>query len=316
MATENLSPALCAPASSRPYTKAPRGYGKRSAPDQRPPRDDDFQLLPERERYIAGYVDHLPEGGAMDIKTLAKDLPLYGQMAVGTALRALAVAGHLRRVRCRVGEGGQGGLWGTYTYWSRTAHDSEWWDTFAEAENDRATEEAEAEVAATASAPPWVPTETPAPPAGAEAPAPAPVPAAPPAPVPAVPAVPAVPQQRTPEPDPGHPSPACLALARLGRIEPRLALSAADCTALEQLAADWFARGVDADYLTHALTSGLPAQVGSPVGFVRRRLNDKIPPHLPAAPTPAAPAAKPPKAQPPPWNPRPNLPSHATSAPT
>lgn len=142
MATENLSPALCAPASSRPYTKAPRGYGKRSAPDQRPPCDDDFKLLPERERYIAGYVDQLPEGGAMDIKTLAKDLPLYGQMAVGTALRALAVAGHLRRVRCRVGEGGQGGCWVTFTYWSHTAHDSEWWDTFAEAENDRAAEEA------------------------------------------------------------------------------------------------------------------------------------------------------------------------------
>ncbi|MEK8144428.1 hypothetical protein NKH18_29580 [Streptomyces sp. M10(2022)] len=33
---------------------------------------------------------------------------------------------------------------------------------------------------------------------------------------------------------------------------------------------------MNTDYLTQALTAGLPAQVGSPVGFLRRRLNDKI----------------------------------------
>ncbi|MFD7720441.1 MarR family transcriptional regulator, partial [Streptomyces sp. NPDC059814] len=32
--------------------------------------------------------------------------------------------------------------------------------------------------------------------------------------------------------------------------------------------------------------AGLPARVDSPVGFVRRRLHDKIPPALPTAPTP------------------------------
>ncbi|MFE4329863.1 hypothetical protein ACFRQM_10460 [Streptomyces sp. NPDC056831] len=45
---------------------------------------------------------------------------------------------------------------------------------------------------------------------------------------------------------------------------------------------------MDADYLTHALTAGLPASVDSPFGFVRRRLRDKVPPRLPAA----APAAQ------------------------
>ncbi|SCF78954.1 hypothetical protein GA0115254_117140 [Streptomyces sp. Ncost-T10-10d] len=89
MATENLSPAPRTPAPSHPYPKANRGYGKRSAPDQRPARADDFMLLPERERHIAGYVDHLPDGAAMDIKSLARSIPLYGQMAVGSALRAL-----------------------------------------------------------------------------------------------------------------------------------------------------------------------------------------------------------------------------------
>ncbi|WP_406384095.1 MarR family transcriptional regulator [Streptomyces sp. NBC_01618] len=284
MATENLSPALRTPASSRPYAKANRGYGKRSAPDQCPSRADDFALLPERERYIAGYVDHLPDGAAMDIKSLAKNIPLYGQMAVGSALRALGVAGHLRHAQCRVEERGQV-RWVTRTFWSRTARDNEWWGAFLDAENNRAAQEATAP-----QPPPRIPTQAPAPQAGAESQAPAPVTPAGPAAQPTSPGpVPAVPQQRTPEPTPGHPSPAYLALAQLGRIEPRLALSAADCTVLESLAAQWFTRGVDTDYLTHALTSGLPTQVDSPIGFVRRRLNDKIPPDLPTTPTPAAP---------------------------
>ncbi|MFD4946848.1 MarR family transcriptional regulator [Streptomyces sp. NPDC058409] len=271
MATENLSPALSAPASSRPYAKANRGYGKRSAPDQRPPRADDFMLLPERERYIAGYVDHLPDGAAMDIKSLAKNIPAYGQMAVGSALRALGVAGHLRHAQCRVEQRGQV-RWVTRTFWSRTARDNEWWGAFLNAENDRAAQEATA------------------PRAGSEPQAPAPVTPSEPAAQPTSPGpVPVVPQQRAPEPAPEHPSPAYLALAQLGRIEPRLALSVTDCSVLESLAAQWFDRGVDADYLIHALASGLPAQVSSPIGFVRRRLNDKIPPHLPTTPTPATP---------------------------
>jgi hypothetical protein len=100
-----------------------------------------------------------------------------------------------------------------------------------------------------------------------------------------------VPQQRTAEPGPtarpgpeveGKPRPdtptavaapslAYLTLAELDRSEPRLALPAADCTALEPLAAAWFARGVSADYLTSALTAGLPEGIGAPIGLVRRR---------------------------------------------
>ncbi|MFF8711554.1 MarR family transcriptional regulator [Streptomyces sp. NPDC015184] len=246
MAVSDHSPALHAPASphpregSRPNTGP--GYGKRTVPEQRPPHVDDFALLPERERHIAGYVDALPEGGLMDIKSLAKVLPLYGQTAVGSALKALSVAGHLRRVRERSGEGDQV-RWVTRTYWSRTAHDNEWWTTFLTTE--------------------------------------------------AVPVPVSIPQQRTAEPEPQpkpqpqpdeerRPSRAFMALARLGRRDARLALSAADCAELEQLAAEWFERGAGAEYLTGALTSGLPDAVGSPFGFVRRRLRDKLPPRLPA----------------------------------
>ncbi|SCE41785.1 hypothetical protein GA0115244_125875 [Streptomyces sp. DvalAA-19] len=35
------------------------------------------------------------------------------------------------------------------------------------------------------------------------------------------------------------------------------------------------------DYLTSALTAGLPAAVDSPVGLLRHRLTTKAPPHLP-----------------------------------
>ncbi|MFF2409342.1 MarR family transcriptional regulator [Streptomyces sp. NPDC058092] len=269
MATENLSPALRTPASSRPYAKAKPGYGKRCAPDQRLPRSDDFALLPERERYIAGYVDRLPDGAAMDIKSLAKNLPLYGQMAVASALKALGVAGHLRHVRCLAGEGDQV-RWVTRTFWSRTAHDNEWWDAFLTVEDSGSAPDS----VAIASSPE---AETPAP---SLAPSPVPRETA---------SALAVPQQRTPESVQEQRSPAYLALAQLGRDEPRLALSAADCAVLEELAGAWLARGVNTDYLTHALTSGLPDRVDSPVGFVRRRLLDKIPPSLPAAPATSAP---------------------------
>ncbi|MET9916085.1 MarR family transcriptional regulator [Streptomyces sp. NPDC006435] len=224
-------------------------------PEQRPPLEGDFAFLPERERHIAGYIEALPDGAVMDIKSLAKVLPLYGQAAVSSALKALSVAGHLRRARELNGEGDQV-RWVTRTYWSRVAHDNEWWGTFLTAEA---------------------------------------TPVAAPVPVPA-----SVPQQRTEEPEPEsqsepqpepeageerRPSRAFMALARLGRADSRLALSAADCAELEQLAAEWFERGVGAEYLTGALTAGLPDAVGSPFGFVRRRLRDKLPPRMPA-PTP------------------------------
>ncbi|MFJ8868101.1 hypothetical protein ACIRD6_20345 [Streptomyces sp. NPDC102473] len=91
------------------------------------------------------------------------------------------------------------------------------------------------------------------------------------------------------------PSPAYLALARLGRTDARLALSAADCSALEGPAAAWLARGVGEEYLIRALTAGLPDAIGSPVGFVRRRLRDKIPPGVAAVPAPEAPGTPPPR---------------------
>ncbi|MFJ8753291.1 MarR family transcriptional regulator [Streptomyces sp. NPDC102441] len=276
MAIQHSNSALRAPASSRPYPMANPGYGKRSMPDQLPRTAEDFALLPARERYVAGFIDQLPDGASMDVKSLARQLPLYGQQAVGSALKALATAGYLRRVRCLVGEQGQV-RWVSRTFWSRTARDNEWW---AATEVTPATAQLTPAIAEFAPGPvEFTPAATAAQPCD-----PAATPAAPPQPAPPVPVVPPQRVAATAEP-----SPAYLALARLGRVDSRLPLSAADCTVLEALAAAWFARGVDADYLTQALTAGLPPQVDSPVGFVRRRLTDKIPAHVPAAPAPPAP---------------------------
>lgn len=242
------------------------GYGKRTVPDELPPRADDFALLPLRERYVAGFIERLPEGATMSVKALAKQIPLYGQQAVGSALTALSVAGHLRRVRCAVGEGDQV-RWVFRTYWSRTPRGDAWWAAHlapgsVNQEDCAPVAMAEVEPVEAAVA---VPTQRPPEP---ERLAPAPVPVA------------------TSPSSPSSPSPAYLALAGLGRVDARLALSAADCTAMESLAQRWFARGVDADYLTRALTAGLPAHVDSPLGLVRHRLTTKIPPAPPTTPTP------------------------------
>ncbi|WP_436291618.1 hypothetical protein [Streptomyces californicus] len=105
MATQHLSPVPPAPVISHAYPMAKPGYGKRNAPDQRPPAREDFALLPARERYVAGFIDRLPQAAAMSVKQLAKHLPLYGQQAIGTSLNSLSVAGHLRRVRSRLTTG-------------------------------------------------------------------------------------------------------------------------------------------------------------------------------------------------------------------
>ncbi|MEV4876173.1 MarR family transcriptional regulator [Streptomyces cyaneofuscatus] len=286
MATQHTSSALPAPARSAAYPMAKPGYGKRTTPDQRPRAPHDFSLLPVRERYVAAFVDHLPDGAAMSVKQLAKQLPLYGQQAISSALTALSVAGHLRRVRCAVGAGDET-RWVFRTFWSRTARDNEWWTTYLATENTK-----RATAPDIAPPPPLVPDDEPPPP-----PVPSEDPGTEEATMPTD-----VPAQRTPDqapdgettppvegaaqtPQPGEttPSPAYLALARLGHEDRRLPLSADDCAALEPQAAEWLAQGVSVDYLISALTAGLPAKVDSPLGFIRKRLTDKSPPRIPTA---------------------------------
>ncbi|MEU3561507.1 hypothetical protein [Kitasatospora sp. NPDC006786] len=203
------------------------GYGKQSAPEQLPRSARDFADLPAREAYLASLIDHLPDGAAMDAKTLAVLQPHYGQMACRSALTRLSAAGHLRRVRERVGD--RQCRWVFRTYFSRTPRSDGWWARFL------ATGET------------------------------------------SMPAAPDPPVERTRNRT-SPASAAYAALAGLGLVDHRLALSAADCAALEPLAAEWLDRGATIPLFTAALTASLPPDIHSPAGFTRRRLIDKLPP--------------------------------------
>ncbi|MFF8416509.1 hypothetical protein [Streptomyces sp. NPDC015680] len=135
MAVSQLSATPCAPHVSQPaplpappHPMANPGYGKRSAPDEHPAADREFGHLPPREASIAAYIDRLPEGADISVKTLAKHLP-YGQCALRTALNRLQDAGHLRRgSECVAND--EVLLWVTRTFFSRTSRDDEWWAAF------------------------------------------------------------------------------------------------------------------------------------------------------------------------------------------
>ncbi|WP_063774815.1 hypothetical protein [Kitasatospora azatica] len=121
------------------YPTAAPGFGKRSAPSQHPAGPTDFAHLPEREAYLAAYIDRLPDGAAIDTKTLAREQPRYGQQAVRSALRVLTRAGHLLRVRETVGEGLT--RWVFRTFFSRTARPVSWWERFLADRRGGATRE-------------------------------------------------------------------------------------------------------------------------------------------------------------------------------
>lgn len=111
-----------------PHPMANPGYGKRCAPGQPARTNNDFSHLPPREAAVAAYVDRLPEGADISVKTLAKVLP-YGQCALRTALQRLVGAGHLRRGREHL-LGSDSARWVTRTWFSRTARDDAWWAEF------------------------------------------------------------------------------------------------------------------------------------------------------------------------------------------
>ncbi|MEU3407249.1 hypothetical protein ABZ766_25360 [Streptomyces sp. NPDC006670] len=245
--------------SAAPHPLAKPGYGKIAAPEQAPRTARDFAHLPAREAAVAGYLDRLPDGADISVKTLAAVLPLWGQCALRTALNRLATAGHLHRVRQRLP--GEATRWVTRTYFSRTARDGAWWARFTRRDSPAPT------------APPPLP-QTPPPP-----------PQAPPAPADPDPGS---------RPDPG---PAAYGvLASLGRVAPALALSKADCTALAPLLVPWLDRGITPDRIRLALTAGLPPVVHHPAALLRKRLEAKLP-AAPPDPAPAAAPAPPVRAE-------------------
>ncbi|MGW6202362.1 hypothetical protein ACWF9B_01720 [Streptomyces sp. NPDC055089] len=104
------------------------GYGKRSAPGQRPRTGHDFAHLLPRDAAIAAYIDGLRDGADISVKMLAKVLP-YGQCALRTTLNRLQKEGHLRRgSECVATE--ETLIWVTRTFFSRTTRDDEWWAAY------------------------------------------------------------------------------------------------------------------------------------------------------------------------------------------
>ncbi|MCF3961074.1 hypothetical protein [Streptomyces fuscigenes] len=298
MACDNFSAAL--PARAHPAAKP--GYGKRSAPEQRPRGEADFGHLRTREAAVAAYIDRLPEGAAIGYKALAAHLADYGQQACGKALNFLSDAGHLRRIKEHLQLDDNTFRWVTHTFYSRTARDDDWWRGFVAGmrgidltERARRAREATARggsggcEASPAPEPPGAGEGTrlqrdpeadgdaeAGPEASADAVDEPCVPAV--AAVAAVPAVAPVAPVATGPVLPPAPSDAYRALQRLGRTEPRMTLSAAECAALEPLAAQWFARGATPEHLTRSLTEGLPHPLHSPGAIARTRLEKKMPP--------------------------------------
>ncbi len=95
MADSQLSDAPRAPRetpSATPHPRAKPGYGKRSAPGERPRTERGFAHLLPRDAAVAAYIDRLPDGSDVSVKTLAKHLP-YGQCALRTTLNRLQERG-------------------------------------------------------------------------------------------------------------------------------------------------------------------------------------------------------------------------------
>ncbi|MFI6702801.1 hypothetical protein ACIBJC_28310 [Streptomyces sp. NPDC050509] len=277
MAYAHSSAAL--PAPGHPFANP--GYGKRSAPDQRPRGEADFAHLRTREAAVAAYIDRLPEGSAIGYKALAANVADYGQQACGKALRFLSDAGHLRRVKEHLALEDNSFRWVTHTYFSRTARDDEWWQAYVAGLRGIDLTELERRLReGTGSDRAPVPEREPASAVCQESrTAEAPVHGTGPAPAPA--------PGSAPESTTVPASVAYRTLARLGRTEPRMTLSAADCAALEALAAEWLARGATPDHITRSLTAGLPQPLHSPVAIARTRLESKMPPEPSSASAPA-----------------------------
>lgn len=234
------------------HPSAKPGYGKRSAPGQRPRTASDFAHLRPREAALAAYIDRLPEGAAIGYKPLAANVADYGQQACAKALKFLSHEGHLRLVKEHLCTADNSFRWVTRTYFSRTSRDDDWWKAYVDSLRGIDLTELERRQREVAAAAPEPVREEPEPVA----------PAAPTAP----------------------PSAAYRTLARLGRTEPRMTLSATECAALEPLATQWLTRGATADHLTRSLTTGLPHPLHSPGAIARTRLESKMPPEPYQAP--------------------------------
>ncbi|WP_405743010.1 helix-turn-helix domain-containing protein [Streptomyces sp. NBC_01525] len=201
---------------------------------------------------VATHILSLPEGAAVDIRTLADRFP-EGRDRIAFALRELEAHGYVERVRERV----PGGRFVTRTY------------AFHAPDPDREIEEAE-EAGETRE-------DKPPPPAPAE-----------PRPVRSVSPVPRVPSPAAEVPGGERHDAATALLVGLRRTDDRLTLPGREVRRLVPAVLAWLDNGATAAAVHRTLTADLPADLTYPAGLLAHRLRELLPPPLPAPSAPGA----------------------------
>ncbi|MEW1718557.1 hypothetical protein [Streptomyces sp. NPDC093109] len=263
---------------------------------------------------LATYIQSLPEGAPVDIRTLAARFP-EGRERIAAAMRELEAHGYIERRRMRTPEGKI--VTRTISYNNPEATRARLAREAAAAQGARPGQgqsqggepaPEEPEPARPPVAPDVLPAPTPTtaarhtPPAtAADAPPvpPAPAPASAPAPAPArEPAVRETPVRETPSPplpqaaahDLDRRRAAADLLAGLRRDDPRLLLSERDVQRLAPGVEAWLERGTTPYAVRHALTAALPPDLRHPAALLAHRLTALLPPPLlPSPPLQAAP---------------------------
>ncbi|MFG2206988.1 helix-turn-helix domain-containing protein [Streptomyces sp. NPDC048638] len=236
---------------------------------------------------IATYIQSLPEGAPVDIRTLAGKFA-EGRVRIAAALRELEAYGYLERVRRRTDDGRMVTITISYnnpavTRARRERRERRGVDRVGAGADGRCGTPQPGPAAAPEPGPCSAPTPRPAsvraPAVPPQSPAPRPGPVGPGAPLP---------RARSRE----HHAAACALLATLRRDDPRLLLAVRDVDRLAPAAAAWLERGATPDAVRRILTTGLPDLMRHPAALLAHRLVALLPPPLPAAQA-AAPAPLP-----------------------
>ncbi|WP_326766150.1 helix-turn-helix domain-containing protein [Streptomyces sp. NBC_01591] len=212
---------------------------------------------------LSTYIQSLPAGARIDIKTLADRLP-ESEARIAAALRELEAHGYLSRTRERLSNGRVVTRTCSYNQPTGAAqrHPA---PSPASRTRRRPSRPAPTPMAAPA------PTPAPAPaPTSAPAPAPTPVPRA------ATAEPPPLPQPRNPLPQ--YLRAATALLTDLHRHSAAITLTEKDVVLLAPAAATWFERGATPAALRHALTHDLPQPLKRPAKLLRYRLTALLPP--------------------------------------
>ncbi|MEV5198408.1 helix-turn-helix domain-containing protein [Streptomyces sp. NPDC053720] len=191
---------------------------------------------------LSTYIQSLPAGARIGIKTLAERFP-ESEARIAAALRELEAHGYLSRTRERLPDGRVVTRTCSYNQPTGTAQRH------------------------LAPAPAPAPAPTPAPKPRRQAPAPTPTPTPPPPPLP---------QPRNPLPQYLRAATALLTDLHLHAAE--ITLTEKDVVLLAPAAATWFERGATPAVLRHALTHDLPHPLRRPAKLLRHRLTALLPP--------------------------------------